>query len=127
MTLNELNSYKKSCKEIECIKKQIRAKAILNCVAKKDNTSYGQKLDEVDAIVQQEIHENAFLKFAYTKTLTEFNKLIKYICSIPDNQTRLIFYLRFVEGLKWNNIADQIGGNNTEDSVKKRCYRYIKA
>lgn len=55
----------------------------------------------------------------------ERNRLERYISDIPDSLTRQIFTLRFINGLPWLQVALYIGGNNTEDSVKKTCYRYI--
>lgn len=55
----------------------------------------------------------------------ERNRLERYISDIPDSLTRQIFTLRFINGLQWKQVAAHIGGNNTEDSVKKTCYRYI--
>lgn len=49
-----------------------------------------------------------------------------WINAIDDYQVRLIFVLRFVDLLTWQQVADKVGGNNTEDSVKKVCYRYLK-
>lgn len=52
--------------------------------------------------------------------------LEEYLRSVPDYQTRLILTLRFVDLMSWQKIAYRIGGNNTEDSVKKKAYRFIK-
>ena len=49
-----------------------------------------------------------------------------YIRSVEDYQIRLILSYRFVDLLTWNQTARMIGGNNTEDSVKKMCYRFLK-
>ncbi len=48
-----------------------------------------------------------------------------YIGTIEDNQTRMIFRLRFIHGMAWKEVAAAIGGRNTEDGVKATCYRYI--
>jgi len=52
-------------------------------------------------------------------------KLENYIDTIPDSVTRQIFCLRFINGLPWRQVAVSIGGNNTEDSVRMACMRYI--
>lgn len=52
-------------------------------------------------------------------------KIERYISNIPDSLTRLIFTERFINGMSWAKIARSVGGHNTEDSVKKICYRYI--
>lgn len=54
------------------------------------------------------------------------NRIAEYIMGIEDSQTRLIFHLRVYDLMTWNDIADKIGGMNSEDSVKKRYYRYLK-
>ena len=50
----------------------------------------------------------------------------EYINSVDDYQIRLIFKYRFKDLLSWREVADRIGGNNTEDGVKKKCYRFLK-
>ncbi len=42
-----------------------------------------------------------------------------FIASIKDSHTRRIVELRVVEGLSWKQVADEIGGGNTENGVKK--------
>ena len=48
-----------------------------------------------------------------------------WISTITDNRTNLIFYLRFVCGYDWQEVADVIGGKNTANAVKSQCYRYL--
>lgn len=52
-------------------------------------------------------------------------EVCRFIDSIPDDQARLIFRLRFLRGLCWGEVAAIIGGGNTEGGVKKICYRYL--
>lgn len=52
-------------------------------------------------------------------------RLERWICDIPDSLLRMIFTLRFINGLTWCQVALNVGGGNTEDSVKKACYRYL--
>ncbi len=52
--------------------------------------------------------------------------LTAYIDSIPDSLKRQIFILRFKRGLSWKQVANKIGGRNTEDGVQKQVYRYIE-
>lgn len=49
-----------------------------------------------------------------------------FIGGIDDGYLRTIFRLRFERGLSWKEVADTIGGGNTEWGVKKLCYRYFK-
>lgn len=54
------------------------------------------------------------------------NEIVRYILNIDDCQTRLIFKLRCIDNMNWNQVADRIGGMNSEYSVKKRFYRYLE-
>lgn len=54
-------------------------------------------------------------------------RIASFIDSIEDTHIKLIFLLRFVDGCTWNEVAYAISGNNTENSVKKICYRYLKS
>lgn len=59
------------------------------------------------------------------KAETEKLRLEQYINRIPDTITRQVFTYRFINGLPWEQVADCIGAKDCE-SVKKRCYRYLK-
>lgn len=63
------------------------------------------------------------LKF---EILEKANEVEIYIASIDDSYMRRLVSFRVLDGLKWGEVAIKMGGNNTEDSVKKAFYRYIK-
>lgn len=50
----------------------------------------------------------------------------EWIDTIPDNRTAQIFSLRFLAGYEWQEVAQIVGGKNTEGSVKATCYRYLR-
>ena len=54
------------------------------------------------------------------------NQVEEFIASVEDSRIRRIITLRFIDNLSWNKVADRIGGNNTEDSVKKAFYRFME-
>ena len=53
--------------------------------------------------------------------------IMPFIQGIDDDQTRMIFRLRFLRGLTWKEVAAVVGGRNSEESVKMVCYRYLGA
>lgn len=55
----------------------------------------------------------------------EESRVTAFISGIENDQTRMIFRLRFLRGLAWKEVAAVIGGRNSEDSVKMVCYRYL--
>lgn len=64
----------------------------------------------------------------YAAQAGESEKSVKaWIDSISDNRTNLVFYLRFICGYEWRQVAEVIGGRNTEAAVKSQVYRYLKA
>lgn len=67
----------------------------------------------------------ATIQAKITQCLHERNRLERYISDIPDSMMRQIFTLRFINRLTWRMVAFSIGGGNSEESVKKACYRYI--
>lgn len=54
------------------------------------------------------------------------SQIDNYLLSIDDSHVRRIISLRIIDGLSWNQVAQKMGGGNTEDCVKKTYYRYIK-
>lgn len=50
----------------------------------------------------------------------------EYIESIDDSLIRQIIALRYINGLTWEQVAASIGGNNTADSVRMLCDRFLK-
>lgn len=68
-------------------------------------------------------------RIAYLKTtITEDEgKITEWISSIKNDQTRQIFRLRYIGCLTWAEVAQVIGGRNTEVGVKTICYRYLGA
>ena len=57
----------------------------------------------------------------------EKKKLEKYIGTIKDDQTRMIFRLRFIHCMTWPQVAEAIGGRNTVSGVRSICYRHLKS
>ena len=60
-----------------------------------------------------------------TLVILERDRLEQYISEISDSFMRQIMRLRFVNGLSWDQVAACLG-NTKGESVKKRCYRYVR-
>lgn len=71
------------------------------------------EIADLEAIIQAKIEQRVY----------ERSRLERYIANIPDSLTRQIFTLRFVEGMRWEEVADKIGSSSY--SVKHICYRFI--
>lgn len=67
-------------------------------------------------------------RIAYLKDTiaTEEKDISSWISSIDDPLTQQLFRLRYLCGLKWAEVAQTVGGRNTEVGVKAACDRYMK-
>ena len=70
------------------------------------------------------LHEQ--LKKQMHRAIEYLAQLDHFIESIEDSQTRLIFHLRYVNGLNWTQVAWKMGGN-TPDSARMTHNRYLAA
>ena len=59
-----------------------------------------------------------------SSAIETYAELQSFIAQIDDSQTRLIFTLRYVDGLSWHQVAWRLGGN-TSDSVRMTHNRYL--
>lgn len=75
---------------------------------------------EIEELEEQISHLEAECK-------REEEKIQAYINGIHDDQTRLIFRLRFLHCMTWWQVAEVIGGRNTASSVRAICYRHLKS
>ena len=131
MTLHELSQCYWLEREVEALKEQIREieasiagvqSPIISDMPRGPKRSVSKTERSALALIElrEELSETMS---AYVK---ERVRLEEYIQGIPDSLTRLIFRKRFIEGLTWRGVADAVGGNNTEDSVRKVCGRYLE-
>lgn len=68
----------------------------------------------------------ATLQLLEDDLLEKTNEVEEFITSIDDSRIRRIINLRFLENKTWNQVADYIGGGNTEDSVRKSFTRFLE-
>lgn len=76
--------------------------------------------------VEQVAVEIADLQNKIAARTAERSRLEGYINDISSSFVRSVFYARFHLGLSWAAVADYVGGGQTEDAVKKVCYRQLK-
>lgn len=53
-------------------------------------------------------------------------EITRVLAGITDAQVRLSVQMHYIDGYTWNEVADAIGGGNTEDSCRKYVQRYFK-
>ena len=129
ITISDLNNLRHIEKEITLLQERIeeleteaaRVTPILTGLPGK-----GSGGDRIGAVVEQLVEEKEKLEAALQQRQEERRKAMRFINSIDDSQLRTIFVLRFVTGKSWNEVADYIGGGNTESSVRMKVFRYLQ-
>lgn len=89
---------------------------------------------KIEGFPYPEYSRKKTLLYARKATLSELeiellemlNKIEEFIHSVEDSHIRRIINLRVIEQLSWNKVADRMGGNNTEDSVRKAFDRFLE-
>lgn len=88
------------------------------------STTYGNKIESSVADIMD---LKAIIATKQQQCIYERSRLMRYITEINDSLTREIFIFRFVNGLSWRQVAASVGGNNTADSCRMTCKRYLEA
>lgn len=129
MTKEELKQIFYLNKELEMWQKEldkIQCKSLVKCQIITDMPRGGGTGDKtadiaIEVACIEKIISGKLLDIQYQR-----KKIINYIDSIDDSLIRQIVFLRNVSCVSWNQVASEIGGDNSEDSVKKMYYRYLK-
>ena len=56
---------------------------------------------------------------------TRISELEEFIENVRDDQIRVILKLKFEDGMTYQQIAGQLGGKNSKDSIKQILYRFF--
>lgn len=130
MTLKELSQLYYLNREIEMDKRrllELEAQAV-SCTPNLTGMPHATGVsDKVGRYAAEIADLRDIIEAKHQQCLYERSRLERYISGIEDSLLRQAFTYRFVNGLPWPQVAACIGGNNTADSVRKMCHRYIKA
>lgn len=130
MTLQELNNLRKYPLEIKQLKErifQLQRQTESATQMLSDMPSAKGNGDKLADIIASYVDEQNKLQRLIAKRQREELNAMSYISDICDSQLRSIFLMRFLKGYSWTKIANEIGGGNTADSVKKSVYRYLSS
>ena len=130
MTIKELSQVRYITKEIESDRRrltELETKAN-NTVSSLSAVPGGGSVSDKVGLYASEIADlKAVIQANETRCLKEKARLMRIINEAPDSQLREILKLRFIDCNTWNVVADKIGGNNTDNSVRKKAIRYIES
>ena len=113
--------------ELKQIKKKIDTQKLIVAAAREKSVSIssasggmlhgGAVSDKVGMNVSEIITEEERLNRLY-------DQLTEGIKSIPDEYIKTLIHCKLVKGWSWTRIAQEVGGNNTGDGIRKQCIRY---
>ena len=85
-----------------------------------------EELEKADKEILAEIERcKQLIEQCMKRSIQEYKKLILYISNIDDSMIRQIIFLRFVQGHTWVQVAAEIGGGNSPDSIRMMMKRYL--
>lgn len=60
------------------------------------------------------------------KLQAERDEAVQFVLTIPNSVTRMVVYYRCISLMNWRKVAYEIGGGNTEESVRKIYTRFCE-
>ncbi|APH24760.1 RNA polymerase subunit sigma-24 [Clostridium botulinum] len=121
--------------EIEAIKKQIDNLEYTMAIDKVKGSSshfpYVQRSFTIEGVDYEEYNRKTIrLRKKLSRRISELMDLVEetneFIEGIEDSLTRQIISLRYINGLTWEEVAANVGGGTTTESVRKVAERFLK-
>ena len=129
MTLQELSKYYKLHERLERNKEMLSslyATAGLGAQVITGMPHAPGTSDKVSSLIIEIEDLKSRIDYLESRCAQKKKKLEEYIGVIKDDQTSMVFRLRFIHCMTWPQVAEAIGGRNTATNVKLICYRYLK-
>lgn len=132
MTLKQLNNYISKKRETEMWERELYFLQ-KNCAMVKDvvrgsskDYPYTSHPITIAGIPNESSGKEQLFKRRIKVLKRETQEIENFIDGLQDSQLRQIIYYRYIKDYSWVKTAQKIGGNNTEDSVRKRVKRYFE-
>lgn len=129
MTLHDLNQLCDLRHEVNALSERLgalqsRATATTSSLSGLPNApGYSDKVGDY-AVAMADLKE--IISERLEQCVVKLREVEMYISNIDDSLTRQVMMYRFAYDMSWRDVAAQVGGGNTEDSVRKMCYRYLE-
>ena len=105
---------------------ELRASAGLKSPLLSDMPKAPGARDKLGDLVPKIVDQEAEIAKSIKKYSETRERLLRYINHVPNARIKMIMILRFVDQKPWQEVADLLGGKETEYSVKKTIYRYVE-
>lgn len=123
--LSQLYYLKKEIKELRRRISELES-AAAGCTARITGLPSGEGIsDKIGNYAAQIADLKALLDLNLKKSLYELNRLNRYIEKIENSEMKLIFTLRYINGMSWQRIAFAAGYQD-ESVPRKKHNRFLK-
>ena len=128
MTLEVLNDHLYILNQLQAAEERLQSmKAVILGAQRYDGMPHGHEVsrnsENLAILLENQVADVNRLESMVEKSEIEVRR---FVDSINDNRTKVIFNLRFLCGLPWDDVAHTIGGGNTSDTVRMTAYRYLQ-
>lgn len=82
--------------------------------------------DPTARIAERRIEIESYVKFKAEQLQAARDEAMRLIWEIPDSLTRMIVFYRCVSLMNWRRVAYEVGGGNSEESVRQVYSRFMK-
>lgn len=130
MTLKELSQLYHLTREIETDKRRLQE---LSDALGPSTAQYSDMprapfnpSSKTERLAAEIVDLQAIIAARQIQCIHERARLERWVNAIPNSVIRQIFLLRFADGLSWVEVAEAMGDDFTEYTVKQRCYRYLR-
>lgn len=129
MSLDEMNEHLVMLRELITARELLATmQAATLSASKMDAMPRAPGVGDRTAALTMKILQQRDIVASLERTVDASSVAVKeFIDSVTDNRLNVILYLRFVCGYEWAEVAEIIGGRNTENAVKSLVYRFFRS
>ena len=129
MTLEDLNAHLVMLQELITARELLATmRAATLSASRLDATPHAPGVGDRTAALAVKISQQRDIVASLERTVDASSVAVReFIDSVTDNRLNVILYLRFVCGYEWAEVAEIIGGRNTENAVKSLVCRFFRS
>lgn len=99
--------------------------AATNTTANMNGMPGGGKISDKTAIAAEMADLRDIIDAKKSMCIAHYNQIMRYVAGIDDSFIRQIITYRHIDMMKWRDIAQKIGGGNSEDGIRKAYARFL--
>lgn len=127
MTRNDLEQIYHLSRELRLLERELerlRGRSLIQSPLPNASRASGVS-DKVGTLAQRRVDLERLVLDKQNEIQEQRDRAMNFIYQIPDSLTRQVVYYRCVSLMSWRRVAAEIGGRNTEESVRKVYKRFF--